>query len=104
MNMIGVAALSALLDDHVQRPTPRMPRAPAARALGAAPTWLGWSTTWRRDGHGLVMCMGKGGVGKTTVAAAIAVALAHRGHEVHLTTTDPAATPRPRPCTVPSTV
>lgn len=43
------------------------------------------------DGHGLVMCMGKGGVGKTAVAAAIAVALAKRGHPVHLTTTDPAA-------------
>ncbi len=43
------------------------------------------------DGHGLIMCMGKGGVGKTTVAAAIAVALAHRGHDVTLTTTDPAA-------------
>lgn len=43
------------------------------------------------DGHGLVMCMGKGGVGKTTVAAAVAVALAGRGHEVLLTTTDPAA-------------
>lgn len=37
------------------------------------------------------MCMGKGGVGKTTVAAAIAVALAARGHDVHLSTTDPAA-------------
>jgi arsenite-transporting ATPase len=34
--------------------------------------------------------MGKGGVGKTTLAAAIAVGLAERGHEVHLTTTDPA--------------
>jgi len=44
-----------------------------------------------RDGRGLVMCMGKGGVGKTTVAAALAVALAERGHRVHLTTTDPAA-------------
>ncbi|MDQ4489462.1 arsenical pump-driving ATPase [Sinomonas sp. ASV486] len=43
------------------------------------------------DGHGLVMCMGKGGVGKTTVAAAVAIALAGRGHEVLLTTTDPAA-------------
>lgn len=42
-------------------------------------------------GHGAVMTMGKGGVGKTTIAAAIAVELAHRGHEVHLTTTDPAA-------------
>ena len=37
------------------------------------------------------MCMGKGGVGKTTIAAAIAVALAQAGREVHLTTTDPAA-------------
>ncbi|MFC5177717.1 arsenical pump-driving ATPase [Nocardioides taihuensis] len=42
-------------------------------------------------GHGLVLCMGKGGVGKTTVAAAVAVALAERGHAVHLSTTDPAA-------------
>jgi arsenite-transporting ATPase len=43
------------------------------------------------DGPGLVMTMGKGGVGKTTVAAAIAIALADRGHRVHLSTTDPAA-------------
>jgi len=40
--------------------------------------------------HGLVMVMGKGGVGKTTVAAAVAVSLAKRGMPVHLTTTDPA--------------
>lgn len=43
------------------------------------------------DGHGLVMLMGKGGVGKTTLAAALAVELARRGHPVHLTTSDPAA-------------
>ena len=43
------------------------------------------------DGHGLVMLMGKGGVGKTTLAAAIAVELASRGLPVHLTTSDPAA-------------
>lgn len=42
-------------------------------------------------GHGVIMTMGKGGVGKTTVAAAIAVQLATRGHRVHLSTTDPAA-------------
>jgi len=42
-------------------------------------------------GHGLVMFMGKGGVGKTTMAAAAAVDLALRGLPVHLTTTDPAA-------------
>lgn len=42
-------------------------------------------------GHGVLMTMGKGGVGKTTIAAAIAIELARRGHEVLLTTTDPAA-------------
>ena len=42
-------------------------------------------------GHGVIMAMGKGGVGKTTLATAIALALAERGHLVHLTTTDPAA-------------
>jgi arsenite-transporting ATPase len=42
-------------------------------------------------GHGLIMVMGKGGVGKTTIAAALAVGLVQRGHRVHLTTTDPAA-------------
>lgn len=41
--------------------------------------------------RGVVMTMGKGGVGKTSVAAAIAVALAERGRKVILTTTDPAA-------------
>ena len=37
------------------------------------------------------MLMGKGGVGKTTLAAAIAAELASRGHAVHLSTSDPAA-------------
>src|SRR5262249_29171022 len=44
-----------------------------------------------RPGRGVILTMGKGGVGKTTVAAAVAVELARRGHRVHLTTTDPAA-------------
>ena len=42
-------------------------------------------------GHGLIMTMGKGGVGKTTIAAALAVELAERGLAVTLSTTDPAA-------------
>lgn len=41
--------------------------------------------------HGLIMTMGKGGVGKTLAASAIAVLLAKKGFEVLLTTTDPAA-------------
>ncbi|HFK1430245.1 TPA: arsenical pump-driving ATPase [Bacillus cereus] len=42
-------------------------------------------------GKRVILTMGKGGVGKTTVASAIAVGLAEKGHRVHLTTTDPAA-------------
>ena len=44
-----------------------------------------------RSAHGLVMVMGKGGVGKTTIAAALALGLVQRGKTVHLSTTDPAA-------------
>ncbi|MBX9590948.1 MAG: arsenical pump-driving ATPase [Hyphomonadaceae bacterium] len=42
------------------------------------------------QGSGLIMTMGKGGVGKTTTAVAIAQALVARGHKALLTTTDPA--------------
>ena len=43
------------------------------------------------SGTKLIFTMGKGGVGKTTIASAIAVGLVEKGHRVHLTTTDPAA-------------
>ena len=44
-----------------------------------------------KNGRKIIFTMGKGGVGKTTAAAAIAMGLARRGYKVHLTTTDPAA-------------
>ncbi|MEO6378736.1 MAG: ArsA-related P-loop ATPase, partial [Caulobacteraceae bacterium] len=42
-------------------------------------------------GPGLIMVMGKGGVGKTTIASALAIGLVDQGKAVHLSTTDPAA-------------
>ena len=41
--------------------------------------------------NGLIMTMGKGGVGKTITASALAIMIARKGFDVHLTTTDPAA-------------
>ncbi len=84
-NLVGLAALRSLLGPHA----PASDEAPVV-ALDA-PALAGLVDEIGQNGHGLIMLMGKGGVGKTTLAAAIAVALAQRGHEVHLTTSDPAA-------------
>ena len=43
------------------------------------------------SGKKVIFTMGKGGVGKTTVAAAIALGFSNKGKKVHLATTDPAA-------------
>jgi len=54
-------------------------------------TWQNLLDKLEKDGSGVIMTMGKGGVGKTTMAAMIATQLAQRGHSVLLSTTDPAA-------------
>jgi len=83
---MGVHGLSGLLSHEVVV-TPA--------AFAAAPReWPGLGDLIEdiaKQGPGVVMTMGKGGVGKTTIAAAIAVSLAERGRSVHLSTTDPAA-------------
>jgi len=89
VNILGVAGARALLSGDAQDPFEEvdgeMWEAPEMRDLSTLIDEIA------ADGNGVVMTMGKGGVGKTTVAAAIAVALVHRGHSVHLSTTDPAA-------------
>jgi len=88
INILGIAGLRELLGNPVAKlatSTPAVWQAPEMRRLVHIIDQL------EKKGHGVIMTMGKGGVGKTTVAAAIAVALAQRGHAVHLSTTDPAA-------------
>jgi arsenite-transporting ATPase len=54
-------------------------------------TWADLLNELATSGRGAVMTMGKGGVGKTTLAARLALNLSERGLKVTLTTTDPAA-------------
>ena len=86
-DMVGLPALRALMLPAVQPPVTGEALEPALELPGMSRLVDEIAAGER----GLVMVMGKGGVGKTTIAAAIAVGLAARGHAVHLTTTDPAA-------------
>lgn len=86
-NLVGLEALRHLLTTA----TPSTVQGDASTVAIQAPSLSTLVDTIAEDGHGLVMLMGKGGVGKTTLAAAVAVNLAMRGLPVHLTTSDPAA-------------
>ncbi len=87
-DMVGLPALRQLL-------APQAPLGAAASAPAPWPAGVGaleaLVEALARSDSGLVMVMGKGGVGKTTIAASIALGLAERGKSVHLSTTDPAA-------------
>jgi arsenite-transporting ATPase len=85
-NLVGLDALHQLFAETAP-PSASLEEPPATFA---APDLTALIDEIAADGHGLVMLMGKGGVGKTTLAAAVAVELARRGLPVHLTTSDPA--------------
>ena len=86
-NLVGLEALRQLFTISV---SPLMVKADKPITIDA-PKLSALVDEIAADSHGLIMFMGKGGVGKTTLAAAVAVELAHRGLQTHLTTTDPAA-------------
>lgn len=87
--LLGIPALRAMIDGKAAGTIASLvvneKRETAGSSLGAIVDEVD------RAGRGVIMTMGKGGVGKTTIAAAVAVELASRGHRVHLSTTDPAA-------------
>ena len=89
IEMLGLSALRSLLDPAAFIPSAALPQLPDFRS--DLPALAHLIDQLAADGRGLIMVMGKGGVGKTTIAAAIALGLVQRGHTVHLSTTDPAA-------------
>jgi arsenite-transporting ATPase len=86
--LVGIPSLRAFFSPEselVPSESPSTPTTPLPEPLGSLLNSLASLP------GGVIMTMGKGGVGKTTLAVIIATALAGRGRKVHLTTTDPAA-------------
>lgn len=89
--LVGIEALRGMAAPAASNRTVKPERFLARAEFGATVALDSLVNDIAKAGRGVVLTMGKGGVGKTTVAAAIAVALAERGHAVNLSTTDPAA-------------
>ena len=87
VDTVGLSALRGLLSGGA---TVSVAQAQVRKALPASPFGALVDELALQE-SGLIMVMGKGGVGKTTVAAALALGLVARGKSVHLSTTDPAA-------------
>ena len=90
--VVGIEAVRAFGRAGVVPPPPPVVPGSAVSLPSLAPSlpWSRFMDDFARRGRGVVLTMGKGGVGKTAVAREIARDLARRGLSVHLTTTDPA--------------
>ena len=87
-NLVGVDALKTLFSGNDRTVSVTTEKHTTQFELPALSTLV---DELAKTDHGLIMMMGKGGVGKTTLAAAVAVDLANRGFSVLLTTSDPAS-------------
>ena len=86
---LGIAGLRTILQPEavpVIEPIDASVGAPIPGTINLSELLSGIDLTF-----GVIMTMGKGGVGKTTLASEIAVEMVKRGAKVHLTTSDPAA-------------
>ena len=92
--VMGIAALRSVYESHSALSDRQAAACPPPDLEAVTIRASGWSAllhSLEEQGKGVIMTMGKGGVGKTAMAAAIAAELARRGHKVVLSTTDPAA-------------
>ena len=92
--VMGVDALKAVANgesDPAWLDAPDALHEKLPQALANVSKWDALFQSLEAQGNGVIMTMGKGGVGKTVMASAIAAELARRGHSVLLSTTDPAA-------------
>ncbi|VVO25936.1 arsenical pump-driving ATPase [Pseudomonas fluorescens] len=88
VDSVGLPALRGLLAPELTRPTNTFTHEPSRLEHHKLSELV---AELANDERGLILVMGKGGVGKTTIAAAIALGLVQHGKSVHLSTTDPAA-------------
>ncbi|QKJ24395.1 arsenical pump-driving ATPase [Poseidonibacter lekithochrous] len=92
--VVGVKSLRSIVDEEIAGEFEGVKEALSSAleiSLHGVNSWENLIKSFEADKSGLIMTMGKGGVGKTTIASMIASTLAKRGHKVTLSTTDPAA-------------